>query len=321
MFTITSLGGTEPQTVFSVASTAKLVAGMVIKFESSTGQTRTGLAKIASVDSGTQFTVVRNHASSTLANISIGDKFRTTLPRLEGSEPIVGTNTQQTSEYNYTEITDATIRLTKTALATAKNGNANQVQEQIRRALIQMQWKELNIIMHHYRQVGSDSEASMLGGMEYFMQNGNNESTGGALSSTHLNNAFSMIYEKAGQLRPNLAIVLAPNQQQRLSAFNTSGTNPLSTIDYGSASTGTYVNKFIENLTGSQTPTFVEPNMPKDQIWIVDFNAMQRVYLRRPTSNPVSISADAEQYRIIMEHGFKMRNGKERFARITGLTV
>jgi len=61
--------------------------------------------------------------------------------------------------------------------------------------------------------------------------------------------------------------------------------------------------------------------MPKDQIWIIDTNAVERCYLRPPTISPVSTDADAESYRILMEHSLRVRNGKERFARITGLTI
>jgi hypothetical protein len=321
VFTITGFGTDGTGTVFTIGDTSKLAVGQVVKFTAATGASVAGLGIITAITANTNFTITRNYAGTTLATVPALAKFTVTNPRLEGSSPVIGANRQQTSNYNYTEITDATFKLSKTALATQQYGGANTINYQLQNALKELAWKEQEKYLWHWRQEGTDSVPRLLGGLEFFMQSGIVNSTGGAISATIINNTVAEIWDKAGYLRPSLKILLAPNQQQRLSAFNTAGSNPLSTQATSDTRTGVYVNRFIESLTGQQIETVVDANMPKDQIWIIDTNAIERAYLRKPTIQPVSTDTDAEIYRIIMEHTLRVRNGKERFARITGLTI
>ena len=321
-WTVTAVNAADnTATIFTVASTSGLAVGMVVKFESSTGQTRAGLGIISDVQSGTQFTIVRNHASTTLAVIAVNDKFRIFNPRQQGSDPIIGVNKQPTSTKNYSQIFDATIKLSKTALAVGRNGDFNNIQKQIDLALTQLAWQQEQAMLYGWALAPSEGVAGIMGGLEYYMQNGNVESTGGALSATIINNALSMIHAKAGQFNGNIALIGNVNQAQRMSAFNTSGTNPLSTRVASDTSTGTYVNRFISNIDGSQFTFITDRNMPTDQVWAVDLSAVERCYLRPMATEEVTTQSDAVIYRILMEGSMRVLNGKERFARITGLTV
>lgn len=320
-FTIATLGSDGNGTVFTVASTAKLKAGMILKFMASTGANKAGLAKIASIDSGTQFTITRDFGGSTLATLAVGDKFTATFPRAELSSAVDTSVTQQTVEYNYTEISDWSFSISETALATNQYGDANTIAYWEKKAMLEMLWRENRMIMHGFRSERTSSNPGTMGGLEFFMQNGNVESTGGALSNTIMNNALTKIFDNAGKLRPQLIMVLPPNQQAKASALNTSGSNPLSMRAAEATVTGQYVNVFTEALTGSRIPMVIDRTMPKDQIWLIDTNAVERCFLRNPTIKRLPITTDGQQYRMIMEHSLRVKNGKERFARITGLTI
>ena len=322
-WTLTAVNAADnTATIFDVASTAGLAVGMVVKFESSTGQTRAGLGIISAINAnGTQFTIVRNHAGTTLAVLSVGDKFRIFNPRQQGSSPIIGVNKQPTSTKNYSQIFDATIKLSKTALAVGREGNYNTMQAQVNIALAQLAWQQEQAMLYGWALAPSEGVAGIMGGLEYYMQNGNVESTGGAISATIINNALAMIHDKAGQFNPNIVLLGNVNQAQRLSAFNTSGSNPLSTRVASDTSTGTYVNRFVSNIDGSQFTFITDRNMPKDQIWAVDLSAVERCYLRPMVTEEVPTDTDAVIYRILMEGSMRVMNGKERMARITGLTV
>lgn len=321
-WTLTAVSAADnTATIFTVASTVGLAVGMVVKFESATGQTRSGLGIISNVQSSTQFTIVRNHAGTTLAVLSVGDKFRIFNPRQQGSDPIIGVNKQPTSTKNYSQIFDATIKLSKTALAVGRKGDFNSMQAQVNIALNQLAWQQEQAMLYGWALAPSEGVAGIMGGLEYYMNNGNVEATGGALSGTIINNALSMIHAKAGQFNPNIALIGNVNQAQRMSAFNTSGTNPLSTRVASDTTSGTYVNKFISNIDGSQFTFITDRNMPTDQVWAVDLSAVERCYLRPMATEELSTQSDAVIYRILMEGSMRVMNGKERFARITGLTV
>lgn len=326
-FAITALATDGTGTGFTFASTAGLKAGMIVKFEQSTGASRDGLAKIASVNAnGTDIVIERNYASMNTATLAIGDKLQiVSYPRNENSLAETVANREGTDNYNYTEISDFAFNLSKTATAISTYNRANDFAYQLEQKMIDMLWKETRMFMFGGRKQRTSSEAGTMGGFNFFVQSGLTETTGGAITATHINNGLDKIFGASGEISNNLGLLMNTNQARKISAFNTAGTNPIVMIDNDSRSAGRYISQFVGDLpvqNGFTAPIIVETNMPKDQIWIVDFNTMERCYLRSPQVADVSTpSQDGETWRLLMEHSARFFNAKQRHCKITGLAV
>jgi hypothetical protein len=326
-YAITALGTDGNGTSFTFASTAGLKVGMIVKFEQSTGASRAGLAKITDVNvNGTAITISRNYASMNTATLAVGDKlYIVSYPRAENSSAETDANREMTKNYNYTEISDFAFNLSNTALAVNNYGNANTIEYQTRQHLLKLLWKENRMFMYQGRQERTGGENGTMGGFEFFTQGGLTETTAGAVTSAHINNALDKLFNSSGIVGTNLGLVMNTNQARRISAFNTAGANPIVMVDNESRSTGRYISQFVGDLpvqNGFTAPIIVEPNMPKDQIWVMDFDTMERAYLRTPQLQDVSLaSQDGRTYRMLMEHTARFWNGKERNVKITGLTI
>lgn len=327
VFPITGLGTDGNGTSFTFASTAGLKVGMIVKFEQSTGASRDGLAKITDVNvNGTTITISRNYADMNLATLVIGDKLQiVSYPRNENSLAETVANREGTDNYNFTEISDFAFNLSKTAQAISTYNRANDFNYQLEQKMIDMLWKETRMFMYGGRKERTSSEAGTMGGFNFFVQNGLTEVTGGAITATHINNGLDKIFGASGEISNNLGLLMNTNQARKISAFNTSGSNPIVMIDNDSRSAGRYISQFVGDLpvqNGFTAPIIVETNMPKDQIWIVDFNQMERCYLRSPQVDDVSDpKQDGETWRLLMEHSARFFNAKQRHCKITGLTV
>ncbi len=163
-----------------------------------------------------------------------------------------------------------------------------------------------------------------MGGIMSFLRGGNVDTTGSAISKTIINNMFKLIFDDGAGLG-NYAILCNANQAQKISAFNTSGTNPIVSIPQGSTVTGGSISTFISDLpsmNGFTARVVVDPMFPKDKVALIDLNHLEFAYLRPFTTTIAHLpSDDFEAQRILGELTLRMKNGTKAHALATGLTV
>jgi hypothetical protein len=184
-----------------------------------------------------------------------------------------------------------------------------------------------NAIIHGVRLVGSSGvPASMNGLLSYInVSGGNQETTGGAISQTILNNAIEKIYADGGD-NQNLALVCNVNQARRISGLATSSSNPIiNKPDDKDQRIGNYVSEFVSDIPlpgGLNARIFTNYNMPKDQVLFLD---MSRIALKklRPMEmlDAATKGTDAFKTRVITEITLQVKNGSQAHAIATGLTV
>lgn len=324
--TIASFDTNGTGTGINVASTAGMVAGQLLRFESSAGADRGEIVKIASVDSATDLTVVRPYGSSSGTTLVVGDTvYSVSKPQAEGTDP--GTaqdNTEPTTNYNYTQIFKRTARITRTASQTAQYGGANTMAYQIEKKMTEIMMEINNQIIFGERVVRSASAEGSFGGMIAFTRSGNIDTTGSAISKTIINNLIELCWAD-GAMASNFLLVAAPNQARKISAFNTAGTNPVVMTSPDSRVTGGYVAQFVGDLpvkSGFMAEILVEPNFPKDKVLLLDLNSVELAYLQEFGVRPATPEgADYIQEVILGELTLRVKNGQKAHALATGLTV
>lgn len=327
--TITSFDTDGDGTGINLASTAGIQAGSILRFTSALDVTRSELVRVASVDSATDLTVVRDYGGSTGVTLVVGDKvFLVSTPRAEKTNPVSEPGQEPTMDYNYTEIFDAVAEISRTAEAVKKYGIESALDYQVANKMVQIMYA-MNAASLYGRRVQRSSgvEGSMGGILSFINQAGGNiESTGGNISSTILNNMLEAIFEDGG-FSNNYAILCSQNQARRISAFNTSGSNPQVVKQPNDKTFGGYISQFIGDLpiqSGFVAQIVVDPNFPKDQVAIVDMNRIELA----PLVDSALFDKDATlpgfdgfKRRILGEYTLRVKNAKEAHAIAVGLNV
>ena len=326
--TISSFDTDGTGTGINVASTAGMVVGQILRFESSAGADRGELVKIASVDSATNLTVVRLFGGNpgSAVTLSTGDVVHTvSKPKHELTSATAGSGYQETSAFNYTQIFDGTAQLSRTAMAVQNYGFANTMAAQVEREMMKIMRDVNNQLIWGEKELRDDTKNGAFGGLISFVRGGNVDTTGSALSATIINNLLEAVYAD-GASSNNYAIICAPNQAKRISAFNTAGSNPVVSVPQGSTTTGGYISTFVGNLPVQNGPftarVVVEPNFPKDKIILADLNRIELAYLTpfgAQDATPAGFDGKAE--RILGELTVRIKDGQKAHAMATGLTV
>lgn len=312
-------------TGINVASTSGMVAGQLLRFESSTGADHGEIVRIVSVDSSTDLTVERGvGATSTTALTCNHTVYRVSTPKNEGTSASAGASREGSMNYNYTQIFDRTAKLSKTNLSTGQYGSTNTMAYQISREMMDINYELNGALIYGEREERTSSVEGAMGGILSYLTGGNVDTTGSAISATILNNMFKLIFDDGAGMG-DYVILCNANQARKLSAFNTAGTNPIVSIPQGSTSTGGYISTFVGDLpsmNGFTARIVVDPIFPKDKLALLDLNHIELAYLRPFTTTVAHLpSDDFEAQRILGELSVRIKNGQKAHALATGLTV
>lgn len=310
----------------NVASTSGFSAGDIVRTTSSTGVTQSELMRIVSVDSATDLTVARDYGGTTGVTLDVGDILvLVSSPKNEATDASVTVGSAEASTaFNYTQIEDAVAKVSKTAQVTRMYGVENLLNQDVQRKMLHLMRRQNNSLIHGVKVERTSSVAGTAGGFLSFLTGGNTANVAGAISATVINNAFEQIFDDGG-VSTRYAIVCAENQARKISAFNTAGSNPVAQIPFGTTTTGGYIQTFISDLSAARGfvgQVVVDPNMPKDQVAILDLDRVEVNYLRPLTDEDATLpGGDYFQRRLLHEYTFTFRDAQKAHALLTGLTV
>lgn len=312
-------------TGINVTSTTGMVAGQLLRFTSSAHADRGEIVKIASVDSATDLTVVRDYGSSVGVTLVVGDLvYSVSKPKNEGSTASASDAVEPGTNYNYTQIFDRSFTLSRTALQVMQYGGANTMAYQTEKGMIEIMMEINSQLIYGERVQRSASQNGSFGGLIAFTRSGNIDTTGGAISKTIINNVIEKIWAD-GAMASNFLLVCAENQARKISAFNTAGTNPVVMTSPDARTTGGYTAQFVGDLpvkSGFMCEILVEPTFPKDKIAIVDLNSIELAYLQDFGVTDISNKAvDGTMHRVLGELTVRVKNGTKAHGLATGLTV
>jgi hypothetical protein len=323
--TIASFDTDGDGTGVNVASTSGMVAGQLLRFTSSAHADRGEIVKIASVDSATDLTVIRDYGASVGVTLVVGDiVYSVSKPQAEGSTGTATDNTEPSSNYNYTQIFERMATITRTAAQVQQYGGANTLAYQIEKKMTEIMMEINSQIIYGERVQRSGSQNGSFGGMIAFTRSGNIDTTGGAISKTIINNLIEKVWAD-GAMASKFLLVCAENQARKISAFNTAGTNPVVMTSPDSRTTGGYVAQFQGDLpvqNGFVAEILVEPSFPKDKVLLLDLNSVELAYLQDfVTKDATPPGADYVSQRVLGELTLRVQNGTKAHGIATGLTI
>ncbi len=325
--TIASFDTDGDGTGINLVSTTGLKVGSVLRVTTTADVTRTEQVQVVTVDSATDLTVTRDYGGTTGETFVVGDKvILTSTPLNEKTDAGDEAGQEPDTAYNWTQIIDAIASVSRTAEAIDIYGLANVIDYEVKNKLIQLQ-RELNNMAIYGRRVDRTSSVpGTMGGILQYLEGGNIETTGGAISETIINNMLEAIFND-GSFSNNYVILCAENQARKISALNTAGSNPVVQKVQTDRSLGGYISSFIGDLpvqNGFQANIVVDPNFLKDQIALIDMNRIEMSWLKKSRLTDKDATLPGGDYfkrRIIGEVTMRFKNGTKSHALATGLTV
>jgi hypothetical protein len=324
--------GTGAGTGIIFTDTTGLLANDILIAQSSTGQRRSEVIQITSVDSGTTCTVTRTHGSSTLSTFATGDIFRKYTPKGEGSTAVTSGYTAPTANYNYSQIVDRAVAMSKTRLGLTAYGQVKELNgapaekfiDLIAQKMLEIQWEMTDVFINGYRSIRSNTTTApgTAGGLFNFTAGGNINASGSTLTLDHFQDTIELIHADGAPI-DNLVAVMNTNMARRVAAFNASSATNILLTDPTSTTVGNQV-RTIRGDLGGITQVFVEPSMPKDCIFIInpDFIEVNWLEGRELTDIDCTVpNVDEVARRIMGEFSFTIKNGTTAHGLMTGLTV
>ena len=313
----------------TVASTANIQVGDIYQVQAATGASETEQVKVASIDSATVFTVTRNYGSTTTTTLATGQKLLLiATPLAEGTDAGTGAGFQPTVNYNYTQIFERMAQVSRTSQHARMYGIDSAIDYAVAKRLVEIAYDWNRSMIYGRKVARSASENGTMGGLLSFIEGGNVDTTGGAISETILSNLFEAVYLDGGQMG-NFAILCAENQARKISAFNTSGTNPITQVIQGAGGeniAGRSVSMFRSDLPvgNFMANIVVDPHFPRDKVALINLDKVRGVeYLNSPlTATDATLpGADNFKQRILGELTLEVKDGQTAHAMATGLNV
>ena len=194
---------------------------------------------------------------------------------------VAGNNWEPTFQYNYTQIFEEVVELSDTMKRSLTYWNVSDIQSQIKQALYKIEQKmsEQAVYGRRVARTGSTTwtQGTFGGLLQYIDVTGWNVTDASAVALTPLliNNLWEEIKKDWGSFN---AIVCNYNQARKISAFNTSGSNPM--ISRNEITAGSYVMNFVSDLPimgWLVSRIIVDEKMANNQVALIDTNRIALV--------------------------------------------
>jgi len=315
-------------TSLELSSTAGIQAGSILRFTANDGSSKSELVLVDSVDSASVITVTRDYGSTTGVTLIISDiYYLVSTPRQENSGSGDAFLQQGVAAHNFTEIFDEVANLSRSAMASRYYDSAGSLSKQIMAGMIRCARKIESSSIFSVPVARTSTAAGSMGGVLHYISgvDGNIVFAGGAISQDNINDGIEKIYAKGGLLSQPV-ILCSPNQARRLSALNTSGTNPIVQKSNEDRSLGNYVTNFVGDLpidgSAVNAQIFSSQSMAKDQIAVLDMDLINlKVMSGLSSKDATANGTDGRSERLLTELTLEVKSGDAAHALITGLTI
>lgn len=297
----------------------------ILEFELPTGAMGTLKAKVTAINVNGEGISISVYGGSTDQNMAAGTIIGLlSRPKNESTDATSDNGYEPSVKYNQTQIFDRTAKVSLTSIEIPKYGIGGALDYQVERQLSDIAYELNKTMLRSPRVTRTASEAGTMGGIMWFLQSeaGNSvDAASSAISMAHINNAVEKAKTNGAD---NLSVILChPLQARKISAFNTSGSNPLTMIQRTDTTTGNYVTTFVSDQ-GDVMTIVADRNMDKDKVALLDLNKIALVPLQNrqfQDKDATPAGADYIARRIIGEYTLQVKNAGQSHSYIYGLTM
>jgi len=224
--------------------------------------------------SGSVITITRGFGGSqdaTHANAAV--MTRVSRARHEGDDADDSPHTEVSSNYNYTQILQRTVNVSRTKQRLAQYGISDPVDRQIEKYMKELMGDLARMPYYGLRYVGTSALGSYAGGFQTFITDNityatSTAATAGtaqALTADHIEDTLSNIWDDGGE--PDL-ILTSSWAQKKLNKFY----EGFITTERSNEIGGNFISVLQNPISGGMIKVVVDRNCPSDQMWMLSTN-------------------------------------------------
>jgi len=337
---LVALAANPATTTVTFDSTVGMSAGMIFTLTDTSGNDvldSNGEVVVLYVDAVLTATtadvvIINNIAGTPTATLPDDAVARFTDAEDENKKVFAGENDWQPAfEYNNFQIFSQELELSDTVMKSLMYGDANMSASQLKEAMYKMAQKMQIAASKGERTLrGSTlyglvtSKGTLSGYQRYIDVAGGNVVDGlaAAINPTLINDAAQAILEDGGNFN---TIICNYAKAREISAFNTSGANPLVQLDRAETTTGSYVVNFQHDMPvdgGLISRIIIDNNISNDKVFLVDINRIALVPFNGRATRLVETTAngqDGRSWDLRGEYTLVVKDGKKSHAVIKNL--
>jgi hypothetical protein len=177
--------------------------------------------------------------------------------------------------------------------------------------------------IHGLRVERNGSQEGTMGGVLNLCNGGLEETTGGQVSPDIIDNMMTALYSN-GVMSNNLLLVMNENQSRRISKFNQVPQNTRVMAARDDRTAGGYLTNFESSLPvtgGFQANVWVDLNMPRDQVMLLNMDMISMRFLRPLQDIPYGQMSDGIKRSVLAEATLEVQQAKTGHAIAKGLDI
>lgn len=290
---LTTAGAADSTTTTLVATDgSKFQAGDVILVDSE-------YIWVSSVSTNT-LTVVRNFGGTQAVHADNSTAYIKSRARLEGADAGDSNYTQPTSQYNYSQIFQKTIEISRSDARIKRYGIPNLTQYEIDKKMDELKISLTQLPYHGNRAAGSASTARGAGGFDTFIASGNKtNASSAALTQKMIEDMVQTVWEAGG--RPSL-LVCNGWASRKITSFFEGSVRTDRTEGIG----GTKITK-IQTAMGPELDVLVDRYCPTNKLYILTPDQVSFVTVDEFFFEDLGKTGDTEAFgQVVGEYGFAM---------------
>jgi len=256
--------------------------------------------------SSTTLTITRGYGSTTPATAaSAAVMTRISRARIEGDDADNSPSTEVSSNYNYTQILQRTIDVSRSKQKAATYGIASWREYLIDKAMDELMMDLARLPYYGKRYVGSASAARYAGGFKTFITDNltyatSTAATGGtasALTRDHIDDTLSNIFADGGD--PNLILTVAHAQRKINDMYE-----GFVTTERSEQLGGVLIKKLMNPITGSNLDIVVDRNCVSNEMWLLTTDKIGYYDFDPFFYEDLAKTGDKNKGEVVGEYGF-----------------
>lgn len=266
-----------------VDDSSGIMVGQIIRFKDPTSNSPIGNLQVK-VTSITNATTFEASVYGSTTDVIIPDNAIANFvnrPIKENNKNFIAENDHQLDqEYNYFQNFEVSVELSDTALNTASYSNITGLTQQMTQGMYKFNQQISEGVFYGQRVQRTTTENGTFGGIESFIDvvDGNVvDAWGAAITPKLINDLGVEIKKQGGSFN---AIMTNFEQARAISAFNTSGNNPITQTSLDERRAGSVIMEFQSDLPiegGIISRIIVDEKVPNNKIYLVDTNKIALV--------------------------------------------
>jgi len=288
--TVTGLTSGTTTTTFTPSSLYIMQPGDLWEIESE-------IVWVSSVTTGIP-TVTRAYMGTTAATHASGsDALRVGRARIDGDEADASPQTAVSSSFNYTQILQRTVEITRTKQKMAQYGISDPMSYEIDKKMDELLMDLCK--MPYYGGVieGSSSAARTAGGLKSFITTNSTNVASAALTRDHIDDLLQAIHAAGGD--PDL-ILCGSFAQRKINSFY----EGFITTERSEALGGNKITQLQNPISGSIIDVLPDLHCPADELWVLESDKIAYFAFDPFFYEDLAKVGDAEKGEVIGEYGF-----------------